>query len=499
MLYVIAIFLLFFGPVDYAVAEPLPPKVQYTKLQVSKERFNQTWTVLGRVQPSKIEILQKNFELKTIPLKGQVRPEDLKPTEVKATPTNLDVPSLNFIMKAQQTKQCENLREFRTFLNQLDTFKGLFVEMEITASSRRDALCVSRMAELIIAKEFKVNVAFGSLPDAGIVVRAYIDSKRRAGELASVGGVRIVAALGTMRKSLVTVLKDGYFIMSFDQDQQPTKLTFEYEGKILHEETLEGLPQWTLGDFEKPLFGTQSGTVQKGNIDSLSVEDIPDSVLERAVQEKLAYQNKYRWSIRNNVRARTVSGSGLTKSEFQEIVPVSLDAQYSVTDRFNLKVDLTPQLFLGDADAPKTNHIAAGLLYWIFGHENRHFLERAKVRFGMGVQGYYLQNRATKATRESAFLLTDLMGVALINRLSYQPSAHWSFGVGYDLMPFPESQANRNSLSTRQMADAEYCFSYTSCVSVGYGLEAFELDYVTIGKLTFETADWTVGYRMAFE
>lgn len=478
-----------------------PPKTQYLKLQVAREKLNQTWTILGRLQGSQIFFVDENFQIRVVELQKAAVSDPNQPTEVEAKPTDLNAPSLNFIMKESQTKQCESLREFKTFLNQLKVFKGLFTELEITAASRDQAPCVTKMAEQIISRQFKVTVAFGSLPQGGIHVRAYLDSRGQAITFDDINfnGIRITANVGYGRKALVPISRSGYFVLSFDDPPPPVTLTFEKEGKVFHEEQLAKLPKWTLGESTVEIFGANGGAVQRGMMDSFIVEDIPAEVLERALKERLAYQNKYRWSVSEKVLLRTITGSGLAKSSFQNIVPISLDARYSVTDRFNLKVDLTPELYLGDKLSPKTNQLAAGLLYWIFGHENRHYGERARFRYGFGMQGYYMQNRSQTATHESAYLLTDLMGVAFINRFSYQPTSKWSFNIGADLIPFPASQVNRATLSTRLMSELEYCWTFDSCLAGGFQKESFSLDYIDIGKLTFETQDWTVGYKMAFE
>lgn len=488
----------------------LPAQVQATesstaktflKVEVANEKLNLSYLLIGRVTEGKLRLVttegERQFDWLPEPI--SVKSAEAGP-EISANEfTRL---SLTFDLFAEQVPTCERQREFRTFLGQLDLFRNHIREFYVTATSRKFADCAARMASQIVAKGYRAQVVFSEIAKGGISVRAYFHGTQtpQVSESEAQGSKgksleRIIEIFGRrMRPRQVRLNADGYFIMSFADERRDVKVKLVSGDQILASVELPELPRFFLGEHRAQIFGYELMTLARGNFDAISVEVIPDMILQAAVEEFDRSRRAYSTSIDWSMGYFSFEGSGGMKP-VSGLIPLNATFRHRLNQNFHLSAEGTaPLTFLGDA--PSWTYLRSRLTYWLVGEEDQPGRPAETMRVGLSGEFYYLRNQPKVIDEESADLvLTDLLGVLAGINADYRIHPKWKLSARYEIGPFPEAPGYQASVSQLMNFEVENCWGPQNCWFMGWKNEKYEVSLVEIGKIDFSVSGPLLGYR----
>lgn len=492
---------------NISTADPTPPS--WLVGEVAQEFQGRTTVIIGRINKESLIILNDQLKWKTYKIPSNSNLESNYDNETTSTKDMKTVSgavtksfsylthSLNYTLPVRDIKNCENTREFKTFLSQIGLFKNMLFDMEVTSSSKKFAHCASLITQIIAAKGFQIQLVFGDLVEGGgIQVRGYLSPQRQP--IVTKKDTEIVslyAQISTFRKIPISISNDGYFLFSFNQPIKNINLILENASQSLLNIPIAALPSLPLGESPLEGFGTNSIIIKKGVRDSFRLEEVPVSVIQGALEEELKFRNQYRLKLANQVSLRTVSGTGLLKEKQSHLLPFDLFVNYILDSNFEADLRFTPEISMFTKNSVKSMFVSAGLKYSVYGEPKRHFKPGSPLHFQAGLSGFYIQNRGETARPESVYLLSDFIGISIASELGYQINPQWSSSIKIDYTPMPDTPSTRATLSNSWSLDIERCWTFDNCIGAGFADTNYGIEYKDLGLIQFKTLDWFISYR----
>lgn len=460
---------------------------RYLSIRIADERLGISHVVLGRVFDGKATMVSAGANggliETTVVLSA---PQDQRAVE----PSGLE---LSFSLPAKRVEACERQREARSFLAQLDLFKGYVREFELTATSEKFTDCIKALVSRIAAKGYRTSVAFRNMSEGGIAIRAAL-GKGAQGEGPVVTLVSVEASgAGPSRRATPGV--DGYFALSFANDPGLIKISFLSSGILMAEAAGIRPRRFELGESRDSIFGFTRSVLASAAFDSVSVEAIPAGMLEAAVKDAESRRELSATSIGWRMDSFTFGGSGVAGNT--RFLPAHPTFRHRLNAGFFLDADGVAPIAPGPA--PWT-FLRTRLNRWIVGRET--FVEDPfeGFRFGAGAGLFFLRHRPAAPDRvPGGLVLTDLLGVSASLRLEYR-GREWSVGLINEWSPVPKSQSAEASLSMMRSLEAERCFfGGNHCGAIGYADERYETKVVGLGVYDLSVRGPFLSYRLVLK
>ncbi len=481
-----------------ALCQDVSPGNKYLKVQVANERLNSTLVLLGQVKGNSIFFMKEDRSIEEVKF-SSVGEGSITQSDRPARSTDLSKVSLNFEMSKAQVARCERLPEFKTFLSQLALFKVLVNDFEVTAGSKAQAECAAKIVQMIVNQGYAVQISYGNLTESGISARAYMDGEARA-SMADSREARYVLELSFIegRKSDILVNSAGFFLYSFQAQPNGAQLTVFHRGSRVSQIPIGLLPRFELGESKIAALGAQSISVTKFNFDTISLDEIPDGVLNAAVEEQLRRERMYTMALGWRARYYQAQGTGLPGTP-SGIVPLELYGYNSLTRKFFIEGEASLPFNL-TGTLPTLTRMSAALNHWFVGEEKRGGREIGTLRWGLGLGGFFFRQAAKKKNEGSgSLLLTDLLGINFSQTLSLLWDDKWETRLRLDLSPIPQAQAYESSLSYQWSVLNEYCTSLSSCWNLDIRGELIDIRLVQLGVSDFSSNSLALGYKLTFE